>query len=86
MITNKRLAEIKARHDASRLGEWGDLTAFLAHAHQDVPALVAEVERLREALGKVEQTANHGVNHPNEALALCHQFAAAALAEGGDPT
>jgi hypothetical protein len=31
---------------------------FIAHARQDVPALVAEVRRLREALGRVEELAD----------------------------
>ena len=82
MITNERLAEIKARHAAASAGTWfadaydpfmvstergkdvadtqfcqnpqtGLANAtFIAHARQDVPDLVAEVERLREALGR----------------------------------
>ena len=77
MITEQRLAEIKARHAAASAGTWfadaydpfmvstergkdvadtqfcqnpqtGLANAtFIAHARQDVPDLVAEVERLR---------------------------------------
>jgi len=37
----------------------GDNARFIAHARQDVPALIAEVERLREALKFYADESNH---------------------------
>jgi len=59
-LTNEQLAEIKARCDKATPGPWIDEHGFIrqiegkadllfiANARTDIPALVAEVERLRE--------------------------------------
>ena len=41
-MDTKQLQEIKARADAA----WYDIGSFIGHARTDIPALVAEVERL----------------------------------------
>lgn len=43
------LEEIKQRLEANDVGYYADRN-FIAHARQDIPTLIAEVERLREAL------------------------------------
>lgn len=54
-MTQQRLAEIEARCEAATPGPWKPKrdflswdcnAAFIAHARQDIPALLAEVERL----------------------------------------
>lgn len=58
-MTPERLAEIKARAEAATSGPWDDGCShavngeFIAHARQDIPDLVAEVERLRAALSDI---------------------------------
>ena len=60
-MDEKRLAEIEARVDASSPGPWTwkDCGArardheFIANAREDVPALVAEVRRLRTSLTNI---------------------------------
>mgnify|MGYP003502698628 CR=1 FL=1 len=59
-MDEKRIAEIKARAEAASKGPWNSHwsspranpndTDFIAHAREDVPALVAEVRRMRKAL------------------------------------
>lgn len=61
-LTKERLEEIKARCDAASPGGWGPGHAvtsadivFVLCARQDVPDLVAEVERLRAAIVATER-------------------------------
>jgi len=49
-MTPEQLQEIKARVEAMASNKFKDEAAFIAHSRQDVPALVAEVERLQYAL------------------------------------
>lgn len=58
-----------------RVGAQGD-AEFIAHAREDVPALVAEVERLQTALGAIQAVCPAG--H------VCHDVAHATL-DGGRP-
>ena len=50
--------------------------AFMAHAHEDVPALLAEVDRLRARVAELEATTGDSIVCPacgmdNEYCALC---------------
>jgi hypothetical protein len=54
-MDDDRLAEIKAR-DAAR-----DDTEFWSHASADIRWLVGEVERLRKALGEIDNLASGAV-------------------------
>lgn len=57
-MTEEELAVIEARANTPTF--WRDQTdAFLAHARQDIPALVAEVRRLREAIMPFAYHASH---------------------------
>ena len=62
MITEQQLAEIEARANAATEGPWTiEVTNadFFAAARADVPALVAEVRKLREALQFYADGANY---------------------------
>ncbi|MFE9199969.1 hypothetical protein ACFYMH_28510 [Streptomyces albidoflavus] len=111
-LSPKYLAEIAARAEAATAGPWctdgaeiyqGDEAdggtadaAFVAHARTDVPALLAEVERLRAELAKVREAAAaaryqlgsfvHDSEDPGTgALGALHMLGAAGIpAERGD--
>jgi len=49
-MTEQQLREIEERAGKPRQADdWDDWTALMCHASEDIPALVAEVRRLREA-------------------------------------
>lgn len=55
-MDNRRLAEIKKRTEALREGRLAGRSALLASNRiiaEDVPALLAEVERLRETIERI---------------------------------
>jgi hypothetical protein len=54
-MTPEHLAEIKARCDAT--GSISGAMALRSHAHVDIPALVAKVERLQARTAQLEQDA-----------------------------
>lgn len=54
MLTDTYLSEIEARANAATDGNNVNIFSFV-FATQDIPALVAEVRRLRAELGKVKE-------------------------------
>lgn len=59
-LTDEELDAISARADAAAAQPWFrgyTLTAFVESARSDIPALIAEVKRLREELARVNAKA-----------------------------
>lgn len=50
MLTQDDLNMIKERAEKVTHGPWYADAEFIAHAREDIPRLVAEIERLREAI------------------------------------
>ncbi len=55
MLTQDDLNMIKERAEKVTHGPWYADAEFIAHAREDIPRLVAEVERLRKAIVVAER-------------------------------